>query len=206
LNTTTRWFSCAAATLLLGDATVARAEESAKPADWHWAVSGGLLVVHPNIDSPVVHAEADTNVTPVVNLSYFVTPNLALHAAAATTHHRLKANGSDLGGVSIVPFNFQVQWHFIPDQKISPYVGAGVNQPVYYDQGGPVLNNVEHFHSQTGAIAELGVNFAVGRWTFISLDWKRFWMKTDVILKGGPKLETIALDPDAITLAYGIRF
>jgi hypothetical protein len=31
-------------------------------------------------------------------------------------------------------------------------------------------------------------------------------MKTDVILKGGPKLETITLDPDAITLAYGIRF
>jgi outer membrane protein len=205
MNQATHWLSFAAAAFLLAAASV-RAQEAQKPADWHWAASGGLVIVHPNIDSPVVHAEADTNVTPVVNLSYFVTPNLALHSAAATTHHRLTANGSDLGGVSIVPFNFQVQWHFIPDQRISPYVGAGVNHPVYYDQGGPVLDHVEHFHGQTGAIAELGVDFAVGRRTFITLDWKRFWMKTDVILKGGPKLETITLDPDAITLAYGIRF
>jgi outer membrane protein W len=50
------------------------------------------------------------------------------------------------------------------------------------------------------------VNFPVGRRTFVNLDWKHFWAKTDVILKGGSKLETTTLDPDAVTIAYGIRF
>jgi len=192
--------------LLLAGASGARADDSTKAEDWRWAASGGLVYVHPNINSPVVHAEADDNVTPIANLSYFVTSNIALHAAAAITRHKLTANGSELGSVSIVPFNFLAQWHFLPAAKISPYVGAGLNHPLYYSQGGPVLNNVEHFHGRFGAIAEIGANFAVGRRTFVNVDWKHFWMKTDVILKGGPTLETISLDPDVVTIAYGIRF
>jgi len=192
--------------LLLAGAYGASAEDSTKAEDWPWAASLGVLYVHPNVSSPVVHAEADDNVTPVANLSYFVTSNFALHAAAAITRHRLTANGSDLGSVSIVPFNLLAQWHFLPGAKISPYVGVGLTHPLYYNQSGPVLDHVDQFHGQFGAIGELGVNFPVGRRTFVNLDWKHFWAKTDVILKGGPKLETTTLDPDAVTIAYGIRF
>jgi len=205
MNKARYWLSWVTVLLLAGPSG-ARADDSPRADDWHWAASAGLLYVHPNINSPVVHAEADDNVTLVANISYFVTSNFALHAAAAITRHIMTANGSDLGSVSIVPFNLLAQWHFLPAAKISPYVGAGLNHFLYYNQGGPVLNNVEHFHGRFGAIAELGVNFAVSRRTFVNLDWKHFWAKTDVILKGGPTLETISLDPDAVTIAYGIRF
>ena len=75
---------------------------------------------------------------PEVDVSYFLTPNIALELIAATTKHDVDASGStgnvDLGSVWLLLPTLTVQYHFAPTSRFSPYVGAGLNYTIFYNE------------------------------------------------------------------------
>ncbi len=172
-----------------------------------WEFSLGLMSVNADMDSPVLGVDASDRVTPVINASYFLTRQIALNTAAGIARHRFSLGGATLGRASMAPLNLVAQWHFLPEGRFRPYVGVGVHHTLFFDQEGPVFDQLARFKSDTGLVLQAGVSWSVSERYFINLDYKKFYLETDVRFSGAPaRVERIGLDPDVFSLAFGMRF
>lgn len=176
-------------------------------ADNRLDVSLGLVNIIPDIDSPVVGADATTETKPIMNLTYYLNDNLALNTAAGITRHTFTAGGATLGKASMAPFHLMMQYHFMPKSDFSPYVGAGIHHTVFFDKSGAVFDTLRGFPADTGGVLQVGFDYAINKDYFINFDVKKFYLKTDVLPGGGgAKIETLALDPLLVGLAVGMHF
>jgi outer membrane protein len=95
------------------------------------------------------HVTATAQAAPELDLSYFLTDNIALELIAATTRHNVKATNTavgdvDVGSVWALPPTLTLQYHFLPHSAFSPYVGVGVNVTVWYGASA-ATPTVNHF-------------------------------------------------------------
>lgn len=172
-----------------------------------WEVSLGLMSVNADMDSPVLGVDASDRVTPVINASYFVTRHIALNTAAGIARHRFSLGGATLGRASMAPLNLVAQWHFLPEGRFRPYVGVGVHHTLFFDQEGPVFDQLARFKSDTGLVLQAGASWSLSDRYFINVNYKKFYLETDVRFSGAPtRVERIGLDPDVFSLAFGMRF
>jgi Outer membrane protein W len=65
--------------------------------------------------------------------------------------------------------------------------------------------NVELDNNSWGGALQAGVDIAVGKNSFINLDIKKIYIKTDVAL-AGTKIDTLKLDPLVLGVGYGMKF
>lgn len=158
---------------------------------------------------------ATAQAAPEVDLSYFLTDNVAVELIAASTRHEVSVKNSavganlDVGSVWALPPTLLLQYHFMPHSAFSPYVGAGVNVTFWY---GESANNppVTHFHVGTGAGVALqaGVDYNVSGHWFLNADVKQIFLNTDahVDALGTTVKAHTALDPLVIGFGIGYRF
>jgi outer membrane protein len=84
---------------------------------------------------------ASNAASPLLDGTYFFTPNLAVNLIAATTRHQVEVRNSALGTVNLgsvwaLPPTLTAQYHLLPQSRISPYVGVGLNTTFFYGYGG----------------------------------------------------------------------
>ncbi len=205
---------------LLALMTAARAEET----DTGFQ-PGSILVrvraldVDPQVSSSVsvvqgsVHAS--NNVVPEIDGTYFFTPNLSAELIAAVTYHTVKDEGSvagnlPLGSVRLLPPTLTAQWHFLPQQTINPYVGAGINYTFFYGVKGsslPIIYST-HYSDGVGAALQAGADIRLsGNWYF-NVDVKKLFLETDVTLGTavGQVKAKVNLDPWLVGAGFGYRF
>jgi outer membrane protein len=110
-----------------------------------WLGRIGVARVIPNEDSDEIGAtgtEVDVKDGTSLGLTlvYMLSPNLGLELLAAVPfEHDLEADGGTLDGVDIgsikhLPPTLSVQYYFQPNQKVRPYVGAGLNYTAIFDE------------------------------------------------------------------------
>lgn len=176
----------------------------------------GLAVVPQNSDSSISviggKVDATTTYTPEVDFSYFFTDNIALELIAATTRHKITGKGTVIGDVrvgevSLLPPTLTAQWHFMPKQAFSPYIGAGVNYTVFFDgkaAGGVVTKT--SYENNFGAAIQAGFDYNIsGRW-FLNFDVKQLFLSTTAKLNGGAIKANVDLNPTIIGVGFGYRF
>ena len=127
---------------------------------------------------------ATAQAAPEVDFSYFLTDNIAFELIAATTRHDVSASDTvlghvDVGSVWVLPPTLTAQYHFFPHERLSPYIGAGINASFFYGAhaaGAPVTQVA--FSNNVGAAIQAGVdyNFA-GHW-FANFDVKQIFVNT----------------------------
>ncbi len=112
-------------------------------------VRGGALIVVPQpsgkvqtqggVDTGIRIDKIDTTVVPELDLGYFFTPNIAAQLVLGVTPHKIKTdNGIDVGKVWLLPPTLTLQYHPFPEERISPYVGAGINFTTFFGaESGP---------------------------------------------------------------------
>lgn len=169
----------------------------------------------------------DSNTIPELDLSYYVTKNIALELilAVGSKHDvnltKSKLNGAaapalneNLGEVNVLPPTLTVQWHFNPDQTIDPYVGAGVNYTRFMENGlkhsvgGPI--NVDR--NSWGAALQAGVDVNLQGGWLINADIKKLWIDTDVHFSHGTglfpkqKIDSLDIDPWVFGVGVGKKF
>lgn len=156
--------------------------------------------------------EIDNSYVPELDVSYFLTNNLALELIAATTPHRVKDNGSslgdlDLGKVWLLPPTLTLQWHFLPRQSINPYVGAGINYTIFYNEKAPggTVQSIK-YEDSFGWALQAGVDVALGGPWFLNVDVKKLFLSTDVSINGGGVTADVDIDPWIVGLGLGYRF
>lgn len=153
--------------------------------------------------SPVAGVDANSSFSPEVDLTYFITKNIAVEAIAATTRHTVTLNSASLGKLSVLPPTVTLQYHFNPEGTVRPYVGAGINYTRFYNVKLSAPLDVER--NSWGGALQVGVDFKVGSNSYINLDVKKIYVETDVT-NAGAYLTTLKLDPWVAGIGYGFRF
>lgn len=115
-----------------------------------------------------------------VDLSYFVSDNLALELTALVSSHEVDSAIGPLGSVRLLPPVLTLQYHFLPEAKVRPYLGAGLNYTIFYNESGLLdtlgveFDDAFHFAAQAGADLMLSDSLS------LNLDLKYVDLETEV--------------------------
>ena len=197
----------------------AHAQEEKSP----WLVRVRVLGVFPDDSSDAIsviggEAEVDDSVTADLDISYFLTDNIAAELTLAVTKHDVEADNTavgdiDLGDVWLLPPALTLQYHFIPDARFRPYVGAVVNYTVFFGEDeGPAADDID-YDDEFGFVLQAGFDWGLNDHWAINVDVKRIWLSTDVevdaqtALGPGAIVDTeVDIDPWLIGVGLGYRF
>jgi outer membrane protein len=189
-------------TLTLVAATLCAGAAQAAAGDY--LVRGRVISVQPSSSSsPVTGVSAANQTTLEVDVTRFITNNIALELIAATTKHDVLLNGTKLGSVGVLPPTLTAQYHFMPEAAIRPYAGAGLNYTRFYSVN--LGTGLDVSKNSFGGALQAGVDFQVNKEVFINLDVKKIFMKTDVT-NNGAYLTTLTINPVVIGLGIGMKF
>lgn len=146
-------------------------------------------------------------------VSYFLTPNLAVSAAAGfPPEFTIEAAGA-LQGLGTAgkmrggPAGVFLQYHFNRAGKVSPYVGAGAAFLVVFGTEDGVMSNVEA-DSAVGTSLQAGANIWLNdRWGAF-IDVKKVFIETEATgtLGGAPVHADVTIDPLVTNFGVAWRF
>lgn len=189
--------------LILAFAT-ASATHFAQAADGNWMVRVRAIHIDPSAhSSPLAGVDVDSQVVPELDFTYFISKNIAAELILGTARHEVTLNGVSLGKVNHLPPTLTLQWHFAPDSKIRPYVGAGVNYTRFYNVD---LTGLDLDRNSFGGALQAGVDIAVTDNSYINLDVKKVYISTKVKTTAGAYVTDLDINPVIIGVGYGWRF
>lgn len=145
---------------------------------------------------------------PEVDVSYFLTGNVALELILTVPQkHDVRLAGTGkIGEGKHLPPTLTVQYHFIPDGKFRPYLGAGIN---YTRFSGVSINasglNFNLENSSWGPALQGGIDIELGKRTFLNFDVKKLYIRTD-LLQAGARVSRLTLDPWLVGVGVGWKF
>ena len=186
-----------------------------------WMVRLRALAVVPDDDSTDItviggEAEVDDAVTGDLDITYFFTDRIAAELVLAVTKHDVGARGTDedltggevvLGDVWLLPPTLTFQYHFMPEAQFRPYVGAGINYTVFFDEAAGDADDIEYDDS-FGFAVQAGFDWRIDDHWAMNVDLKRLWLDTDVQVDAlGTTVETeVDIDPWLIGVGLAYRF
>lgn len=181
-----------------------------------WLLRVGVGHVDPKSDNGDI-ASVDSGTALVFNGTYFFTPNVGFEILAATPFsHDIKAAdnnpvgipaGTKVGETKHLPPTFSLQYHFDTQSAFKPYVGAGVNYTLFFDEEttGPLAGTSLSLDDSFGLAAQLGADFDISDTMFVNFDVRWVDINTDAELDGAA-LEEVEIDPVVYSLTLGWRF
>ncbi len=185
------------------------------------------IVVAPNEKStgikptfPTEKVSLSNAVMPEIDATYMVTDNIGFELIASTTKHNFSGvsgtTGSigKLGSTWVLPPTLTAQYHFNPRGKIRPYLGAGVNYTIFWDEKassglqGAVGKTGVRMSDSFGWAAQAGVDVDLTRKVFLNLDVKYIDIATDVRLDTvaiGTQRTHVKVNPLVFGVGLGVR-
>jgi outer membrane protein len=208
-------------TLASGAATGAMAQSAN---DWQvarkgdWIVTGRITDVSSSADDSIFTAagvdtglavDVEHDIMPTLGFTYFLTDNISVEAILGTTQHQIRAQGpgTDVAvhETWVLPPVVTLQYRPMPEARVSPYVGAGINYMLFYngdDQNGFTVDLENGFGYALQAGADVAVS---GPWT-INVDVKKVWFETEATINGGALTSDVNLDPWVVSVGVGRKF
>lgn len=198
-----------------------------------WMVRGRVLGVLPDASADLSvgsaalagNVEIGDQYVPELDITYFFTKNIAAELILAVTPHDVKAVGVtvpgaldnatvDLGDVWLLPPTLTLQYHFDTGTQFKPYIGAGVNATLFFDEDqGAVADGIDYDPSFGGAL-QVGVDYDLdgepGGW-LLNADIKKVWINTDVTVDfttvlGATVDADVDINPTVVGIGFGYKF
>ena len=186
----------------------------------HWLIRARGLAVLPSAHSTTISAPIYGNVTtisnqiiPELDFTYFFSEHIGTELILGTSHHSVTATGTavgtvGLGKVWLLPPTLTLQYHFFPHAKFSPYVGAGINDTIFYDPNpGSTASKITYGNS-FGPALQIGADIPIkNKWSF-NIDVKKIFINSNVAVTI-PAVGTVNtrayINPWIIGLGIGYR-
>ncbi len=190
-----------------------------------WLVRGRIINVNPNDDSGTLYVggadsgqkgvSLNSDTVPELDITYMMSKNWGVELILGYSQHTVKSEGywaaqglGDVIDTKVLPPTLTLQYHFMPDSKIRPYVGAGINYTYFFDEEvkGPVLDvpgAKVKLDSSWGLAAQAGVDVALNEDWFVNFDVKYIDIDTTAHFKGTP-VGTAKIDADIDPFVWGI--
>lgn len=196
--------------LLAGLSVLSVLSSSAMANQGDLIVRARAIAVTPDVSSTSVlssiHSDLSTQVVPELDFTYMVTKNIGAELILGTSRHTLSSDLGNLGKVSVLPPTLTVQYHFAPEAKIRPYVGAGVNYSRFYNNDLNVGGSAVSIKKNSfGLAAQVGADIMVTDKYFINADVKYISIRTKASL-GGTALGTLKVNPWVFGIGIGRKF
>lgn len=142
------------------------------------------------------------NIRPSVMAEYFVAKNLGIELLAAWPfRHDVELNGTPAATVDHLPPTLSLQYHFNGEERISPFVGVGINYTLFFSEEtrGPLAGAELELDPSWGLALHAGVDFQLsGRWS-LGVDGRWINIETDARVNGAD-VGTVEVDP----MVYGV--
>lgn len=196
-----------AALALTGIAT-AHADEA-----YPWVFKLGAHVVDPKSDNGALaggtlRADVDSDIKPTITGEYLFTPNLGLEVLASWPfQHELKLNGAKAATFKQLPPTVSLQYHFLADARVSPFLGLGLNYTHVFSEKtyGPLAGTQLAVDDSWGVAAHVGVDFRFDARWLLTVDAR--WIDIDAKAKvNGAEVGKVHVDPWVYGVAVGYRF
>lgn len=193
------------ATILL---TTSIAQSAVAQDAGEWLVRGGLHSIEPKSrNHELVGVEDAIGFT--INVTYMFKSNWGVELLAGLPFlHEIQLEGSGVvAETDLLPPTLSAQYHFNPNGRVRPYVGAGVNYTLFSGERtwGALQGKKLALGSSFGPAAQIGFDVDVLPGWFINVDARWFDIDTDARLDG-VDLGTVEIDPYAFGLTIGRRF
>jgi outer membrane protein len=207
-----------------GAGVLAAAPAHAEQGDW--IIRLRAIVVTPNEKTGPVEptfttgrTSLDNSVAPEVDFTYMATKHIGAELILATTKHHV--SGKDalapvgrLAGTWVLPPTLTLQYHFVPEAPIRPYVGAGANYTIFYNTKASgaleaaIGKTKVRLSDSFGYALQAGVDFDVSRHVFLNVDVKYIDLDSRARLTSGTLVnrERVHLDPFVFGVGVGTRF
>ncbi|WP_114240949.1 OmpW family protein [Dyella sp. C9] len=178
----------------------------------NWVVRFGVHAVDPKSNNGTLagaRASIDTSVRPTGSIEYLITPNIGVDLLAAWPfQHDVKLSG--LGKVAQtkqLPPTLGINYHFLPDAKVSPFLGIGLNYTNFFDtkSAGALSGASVSIANSWGVAAHAGIDVKLSpKWIFTA-DLRWVDIESDVKVNG-TKVGTAKIDPLVYGVSLGYRF
>ncbi|WP_425085007.1 OmpW/AlkL family protein [Ruegeria profundi] len=193
------------AALTLSTALVALAGPALAQSQGDWTVGFGVGYLDPKSDNGTLagaDATIDADTRPIFTAEYFVRDNLGIELLAATPFkHNISLNGVETSSVKHLPPTLSLNYHFPTNSAWKPYVGAGLNYTIFFDES---LDGLE-IDNSFGVSLQAGLDYMVSDAGAVRLNVRWFDIDSDVKLNGAD-IGTADIDPWLVGVSYVHRF
>jgi outer membrane protein len=205
-----------------------------------WLVRGRIAHINPNDDSDGLYADigggyvdngegvkVDSDTIPELDITYMITKNWGVELILGYSEHTVTAHkgvGAFMDGSSlnkdvidtkVLPPTLTLQYHFMPDSNIRPYVGAGINYTYFFDEKVPNRSGLDNpgakvkLEDSFGLALQAGVDVAINDDWFFNADVKYIDIDTKAKFSNtlvGPATINADIDPFVFGVGIGRRF
>ena len=181
----------------------------AQDSQWQFRLRGIAIVPDESgtVGGDDVMLDIDDAVVPELDISYLFTPNVSVELVLATAKHNATvADGDvDLGSTWILPPTLLLQYRFAPEAQVRPYLGAGVNMTMFYNEELGADVSAIDYDTAIGFAMQGGLDIPLGdgKW-FLNLDAKKVILGTDVSIDNGAIVAEVDIDPWIIGAGFGL--
>ena len=190
-----------------------------------WVVRVGMTNVSPDDSSSNVNVggsdlgigvNVDSNTQVGLNFVYFFSPQLAIEVLAATpfSHDVGLDTVGALGNTKHLPPTVSANYYFAdPSAKFQPYVGAGINYTLFFDEKFTNTNASAGFSNldldnSLGLAAQVGFDYMLDeKWVLnASVRWIDIDTEASFDLNGAAGSVDVEIDPFVYSITAGYRF
>ncbi len=208
--------------LALAMLTAALASSAAHSAEGPWMVRvravnldmAGESAAIPALGVPGDAIQVSSRMIPELDVSYFLTKNLVAELILTYPQkHDVDVTASVLGGFKAgafkhLPPTLTLQYHFLPEAQVRPYLGAGLNYTKIsaVRLSVPGVTGLHLDGDSIGGALQAGIDVKLADNLYLNLDIKKIYISSDVRNDAGARLSEVKLDPLAIGFGLGWRF
>lgn len=185
--------------------------------DWFGRI--GASMVDPDSSSGTVGGapgsgvEVDDDTQLSFTLGYMMTANIGIEVLGALPFkHEIRGTGTlaglgEIAETKHLPPTVSVQYYFMPQGAVRPYVGAGVNYTYFFDEEtkGALAGTSIDLDDSWGLAGQVGVDIDISNNWFVNADGRYIDIDTEARLGTGEQVD-VQIDPWVFTLAVGRRF
>ncbi len=170
--------------------------------------------VDPNDDStgftgaPTVFPEVDSSTNLGITFVYMLSNNLGLELLAALPfEHDITVEGmGKVGSTKELPPTLSLQYYFNPESKFRPYVGAGLNYTIFFnDTTIPSLGGDLELDDSFGLAVQAGFDYDINDKWFLNADIRYINIETTATIEAVGSSD-VEINPTVISVGIGYKF
>jgi outer membrane protein len=184
------------------------------PSPWQVRVRGLGVITEDNgyVDGiPGSDLSYSDTIVPELDISYYFTDNLAAELVLGTTYANISGEGTvaglgTVGKVWLLPPTLTLQYHLTNLGAFKPYVGAGINYTIFYNQDGKGPFSDIDVEDTFGFALQAGVDYMIDEHWGINFDVKKLFLEPEWTANNGTLSGKAELNPWLIGTGITYRF